>query len=117
MCPLPIPDPITPAENLGIEPPEPRNRTERRLRTREQTANHFQVTEQTVTNWHERGYIIGYKVDSRTILYDLDEIERALRFYPRSKMRDGRRLGSKGRVVVLPSPPVRVPAVSDEARS
>lgn len=114
MCPT-DPNPITPAEDRRIESPEPRNRAERRLRNREHAARHFQVTEQTVTNWHERGYIIGYKADARTILYDIDEIERALKIYPRSRMRDGRRLGSKGRVVVLSAQPVRVPAVSDEA--
>ncbi|MCK6081486.1 hypothetical protein KZX37_08295 [Microbacterium sp. EYE_5] len=72
-----------------------------RLLDRRNTALHFQVNPATIDNWLSRGYIKAYRLDfSRSLFYDLDEIERALKLRG-SKMRDGRRRGTKGQVVRL----------------
>ncbi|CAN7443282.1 hypothetical protein LJR042_002866 [Microbacterium maritypicum] len=74
----------------------------RRFRNAEGAASHFMVTAETLTNWHHRGYIRGYRIEGvRGIQFDLDEIERAFKVYGPSKMRDGRRRGAKGRVVAV----------------
>lgn len=90
------------------------NTAHSRLGTLAETARFFQVSPRTIENWHERGYIVGYRTTSREIRFDLDEIELKLTTMPRSKMRDGRRRGRRGRVVVLP---VVVEAVDVEAQS
>lgn len=74
-----------------------------RFAPRAETATYFQVSESTIENWHERGYIAAYRSGSRTLLYNLDEIEAKLRAMPRSKMRDGRSR-RMGRIVALPIP-------------
>ncbi len=75
--------------------------TARRLRSRQATAEHFRVSAATIDNWHGRGYLKAYKIDNtRTLYFDLDEIERAF-IQQGSKMRDGRRRGAKGQVVRL----------------
>jgi hypothetical protein len=92
---------IDPIESAGSEPPK---RHARRFKSRAQTARYFQVSTRTVANWHAAGYIVGYKVNSGSIQHDLDEVEQALRTHPRSQMRDGRRLGTKGRIVTVTTP-------------
>lgn len=74
------------------------------LRPVGETARHFQVSTTTIENWLHRGFIRAYRVDGqRTLLYNLDEIDRAFRVHS-PKMRDGRRRGAKGRVVAVVVP-------------
>lgn len=66
------------------------------------TARLFEVSTRTIENWHEKGYITAYRDGTGPLLYDSEEIERALASRPRSQMRDGRRRGEKGRIVPMP---------------
>ncbi|WP_062203985.1 hypothetical protein [Demequina salsinemoris] len=65
-------------------------------------AHYFNVSERTVSNWHGSGYINGYRDGTGEVLYDLDEIEHALKVRPRTQMRDGRVRGARGRIVPMP---------------
>ncbi|WP_345801938.1 hypothetical protein AAIB33_02185 [Microbacterium sp. AZCO] len=82
------------------------NRAERRAAARYrrlgETAKHFAVSERTVENWHERGYITAFRGADNRLYYSIEEIELALAARPRSEMRDGRRRGKHGRIVPLP---------------
>lgn len=82
-----------------------------RLATKKQAAQYFQTTPRTIENWIGAGYIPGYRLRSRVILVDLDDIEAAFKRYPQ-KMRDGRRpYGPKARIVDLGQ---RAEAVTEE---
>lgn len=83
-----------------------------RYNPKQLTARWFNVSERTIENWHAAGYITGYSDGTSTLLYDLDEIERALASRPRTQMRDGRRRGPSGRVVPLPIVPEAKAAAS-----
>lgn len=70
------------------------NRAERRHPrhvTPSQLCDHLQVAPKTPQNWVARGYIGIYRTDDGTLVYDLDEVEAAIRLYGPTKMRDGRR--------------------------
>lgn len=73
-----------------------------RYASRDQAARNFQVNPRTIENWIGRGYIKGYKIAPRSIVVDLDEIERFLASVPPSVARDGRRLyGDKAQIIDL----------------
>lgn len=77
------------------------DRHERRLRKAAEAARYFQVSPTTIENWLHRAYIRAYRVEgNRSLMYDLDEIERAFKMHGPDKMRDGRRRGA-GHVVPL----------------
>lgn len=82
----------------------------RRLVTQQQAARYVQKTDRTIRRWIGEGYITGYRSGPRTILVDLNEIERMFRVMPTSKMRDGRRpYGPKAKIVNVVRPEVVQP--------
>lgn len=73
----------------------------RRLVTQEQAARYTLKTTRTIRRWLGEGYLTGYRVGPRSILVDLNEIERLFRTMP-GKARDGRKpYGPKSRIVNL----------------
>jgi len=73
-----------------------------RFRSTAEAADHFKVSTRTILNWHEVGYITGFRASTGVIKYDIDEIEYALQRHSRAQMRDGRRRGPLGRIVPMP---------------
>jgi excisionase family DNA binding protein len=73
-----------------------------RYTSQTQAAKHFQTTDRTIRNWIGKGYIKGYRIGPRSVVVDLDEIERFLATVPPTVARDGRRVyGPDARIVNL----------------
>lgn len=71
-----------------------------------ETIEHFLISDETLFNWHEKGYIKAYRpTGGGPLLYDWAEIEQALLDNP-GRMRDGRKRGPRGKVLPIQLPKV-----------
>lgn len=59
--------------------------SERLLIDSETLATRYGVTSETVRAWFRRGWIPGYRAGRRPLLFDPDEVDRALRVRARRK--------------------------------